>query len=227
MLAISGPFRQEKMRENISYVLGGNVVILENPVSGIMKEIKEIIDIGRRLDELTYEVYSSFAKREDFAPPLVALWTGMAEWKKSHIKHWKKISKSFVYKNILKKKPADLALIIKQLKNIQAELVEFLRRLRKKKVSQNEAVSQTVLNEFCLISDIFLEIFYTYGQTLEDRSVNMVEDCQAHLVEMAGVLKPYLRLNPLYSALAKSVAEMQGKHDYLVHHYGKKRKVAS
>jgi len=189
-----------------------------------MKEIKEIIEIGRKLDELTYEVYSHFAKRDDFDPQLVALWIKMAEWKKSHIKHWKKISKSFVYKNILKRKPAELAVVIKQLKNIQAELVEFLRRLRKKKVPQTEAVSQTVLNEFCLISDIFIEIFYSYSKTIDDPSVNMVEDCRANLTNMTKTLQPYLRLNPLYSALKKSMGEIEHTHDVLVHTFNQKKK---
>ncbi len=188
-----------------------------------MKEIKEIIEIGRKLDELTYEVYSHFAKRDDFDPELVALWIKMAEWKKSHIKHWKKISKTFVYKNILKRKPAELAIVIKQLKNIQAELVEFLRRLRKKKVPQSEAVSQTVLNEFCLISDIFIEIFYSYSKTLDDPSVNMVGECRENLSNMTKTLQPYLRLNPLYSALKKSMGEIEHTHDVLVHTFTKKK----
>jgi len=47
-----------------------------------MKEIKEIIDLGRRLDELTFEVYSQFAKRDTFDPALIALWSDMAQWKK-------------------------------------------------------------------------------------------------------------------------------------------------
>jgi hypothetical protein len=63
-----------------------------------MKEIKEIIDMGRRLDELTCEVYGQFAKRDDFDPALIALWKDMAEWKKDHLKHWKKISKSLYIK---------------------------------------------------------------------------------------------------------------------------------
>lgn len=191
-----------------------------------MNEIPEIIEIGKRLDELTCEVYSHFAKREDFDPSVVALWTNMAEWKKGHAKHWRKISKTLVYKNILKRKPAELVTIIKQLKNIQAELVEFLRRLRKKKVSQGEAVSQTVLNEFWLISDIFIEIFYLYGQSLEERTVSMVDECQTNLVTMAKTLRPYLKLNPLYSALMKSIGEINETHDFLVYHYGKKRKTA-
>ena len=191
-----------------------------------MKEIKEIIEIGKKLDELTYEVYSHFAKRDDFDPELVALWTRMADWKKSHIKHWKRISKTFVYKNVFKRKPAELITIIKQLKNIQAELVEFLRRLRKKKISQSEAVSQTVLNEFCLISDIFLEIFYVYSKTIEDPSANIVEDCRTNLASMTETLRPYLKLNPLFSALKKSMGEIEDTHDFLVHHYGKKKKAA-
>jgi len=191
-----------------------------------MKEIKEIIEIGKKLDELTCEVYSNFAKRDDFDPQLVAMWARMAEWKKIHIKHWKKISKTFVYKNILKRKPADLVTIVKQLKNIQAELVEFLRRLRKKRVSQQEAVSQTVLNEFCLISDIFLEIFYSYGRTLEDPSADVVTDCKVHMEYMARTLQPYLRLNPLFSALRKSMGDMEHTHNFLVLHYGRKKKAA-
>ncbi len=192
-----------------------------------MKEIKEIIEIGRKLDELTCEVYSNFAKREDFDPRLVALWTRMAEWKKGHVRHWKKISKTFVYKNILKRKPADLAIVVKQLKNIQAELVEFLRRLRKKKVSQSEAVSQTVLNEFCLISDIFLEIFYSYGKQLEDPSADIVSECRSQMMYMAETLQPYLKLNPLFSALRKSMKDIDLTHEYLVVHFGKKKKAAS
>lgn len=192
-----------------------------------MKEIKEIIEIGKKLDELTCEVYSHFSKREDFDPGLVEMWTSLAEWKKGHAKHWRKISKSFVYKNILKRKPADLITIIKQLKNIQAELVEFLRRLRKKKVSQREAVSQTVLNEFCLISDIFIEIFYSYGQSLEERSAGIVDECQAQLDTMAKTLRPYLKLNPLYSALMKSMGEISDTYDFLVQYYGKKKKATS
>jgi hypothetical protein len=195
-------------------------------MSDQMKEIKEIIEIGKKLDELSYEVYSNFAKRDDFDPRLVAMWARMAEWKKNHIKHWKKISKSFVYKNILKRKPAELATIVKQLKNIQAELVEFLRRLRKKKVSQSEAVSQTVLNEFCLISDIFLEIFYSYSKTLEGPSTDIVVDCRSHMVHMAETLQPYLKLNPLFSALKKSMGDMERTHNFLVLNFGKKRKAA-
>jgi len=191
-----------------------------------MKEIKEIIELGKKLDELTCEVYSHFAKREDFDPKLVAMWARMAEWKKSHIKHWKKISKTFVYKNILKRKSTELETIVKQLKNIQAELVEFLRRLRKKKVSQSEAVSQTVLNEFCLISDIFLEIFYSYGKTLEAPSVDIVVDCRSHLMNMTETLQPYLRLNPLFSALKKSMGDIEHTHNFLVLNFGKKRKAA-
>jgi hypothetical protein len=192
-----------------------------------MKEIKEIIDMGRRLDELTYEVYSQFAKREDFDPTLVALWSDMAEWKKIHLKHWKKISRSFVYQNMFNKTTEDLKTIIKQMKNIQSELVEFLRRLRKKTITQNEAVSQTILNEFCMISDIFLEIFYTYGETLEDKPTGFVQECGAHLERMASALRPYMRLNPLYAVLLKSMVEFNQKYDFLESTYGKKRKVAS
>jgi hypothetical protein len=191
-----------------------------------MKEIREIIDMGRRLDELTCEVYTQFAKRPDFDPSLIALWKDMAEWKREHLKHWKKISKSFVYQNIFSKTPEDLKTIVKQMKNIQSELVEFLRRLRKKTITQNEAVSQTILNEFCMISDIFLEIFYTYGETLEDRSAGFVQECGAHLVRMADTLKPYMRLNPLYAVLLKSMVEFNQKYDILESTYGKKRKAA-
>ena len=191
-----------------------------------MKEIKEIIDMGRRLDELTCEVYGQFAKRDDFDPALVALWKDMAEWKKDHLKHWKKISKSFAYKNMLNKTNEDLKTIVKQLKNIQSELVEFLRRLRKKTITQNEAVSQTILNEFCMISDIFLEIFYTYGETLEDTSASFVQECGARLERMADTLKPYMRLNPLYAVLLKSIVEFKYKYDFLERTYGKKRKAA-
>jgi len=191
-----------------------------------MKEIKEIIDLGRRLDELTCEVYGQFAKRDDFDPGLIALWRDMAEWKKDHLKHWKKISKSFVYKNMLNKTPDDLKTIVKQLKNIQSELVEFLRRLRKKTITQNEAVSQTILNEFCMISDIFLEIFYTYGETLDDKSANFVQECGSRLERMADTLKPYMRLNPLYAVLLKSMVEFKYKYDFLDRTYGKKRKAA-
>ncbi len=191
-----------------------------------MNEIHEIIEIGKRLDELTYEVYSHFARRTDFDPALVELWINMAEWKKGHAKHWRKISKNLVYRNVLKRKPAELVTIIKQLKNIQAELVEFLRRLRKKKVSQGEAVSQTVLNEFWLVSDIFIEIFYLYGQSLEEKSVSMVDECRDNLAAMAKTLRPYLKLNPLYSALMKSIGEINETHDLLLHQHGKKRKTA-
>jgi hypothetical protein len=191
-----------------------------------VKEIKEIIDMGRRLDELTYEVYSQFSKRDDFAPALIALWSDMAEWKKDHLKHWRKISKSFVYQNIFNKTDEDLRTIIKQMKNIQSELVEFIRRLRKKTITQNEAVSQTILNEFCMISDIFLEIFYTYGETLEDRSTGFVQECGAHLERMADTLKPYMRLNPLYAVLLKSMVEFKYKYDFLENMHGKKRKAA-
>jgi hypothetical protein len=192
-----------------------------------MKEIKEIIDMGRRLDELTCEVYGQFAKRDDFDPALVALWSDMAEWKKIHLKHWKKISRSFVYQNMFGKTTEDLKTIIKQMKNIQSELVEFLRRLRKKTITQNEAVSQTILNEFCMISDIFLEIFYTYGETLEDKPSGFVQECGAHLERMAKALRPYMRLNPLYAVLLKSMVEFNQKYDFLESTYGKKRKVAS
>ena len=191
-----------------------------------MKEIKEIMDMGRRLDELAYETYSLFAKREDFDRPLVSLWAEMAEWKKSHLKHWKRISKSFVYKNLFNRSTDDLRMIIKQLKNIQAEHVEFMRRLRKKKIGQDEAISQTILNEFCLITDIFLEIFYTYDESVQDRTSSCVEECEAHLVKMANILKPYLKLNPLYAVLLRSIVELKHKYDFLLTTYGKMKKAA-
>jgi gas vesicle protein len=193
---------------------------------GKVKEIKEIIDMGRRLDELAFDTYSLFAKRDDFDKGLVNFWTEMAEWKKNHLKHWKKISKSFVYRNFFNRSGDDLKMIIKQLKNIQAEQVEFMRRLRKKKVSQDEAISQTILNEFCLITDIFLEIFYVYDETIEDRSTSFVEECEAHLVKMANTLKPYLRLNPLYAVLLRSIVDLKHKYDYLLSTYRKMKKAA-
>jgi hypothetical protein len=191
-----------------------------------MKEIKEIIEMGRRLDELTCEVYTQFAKRDDFDPALIGLWKEMAEWKKGHLKHWKKIAKSFAYRNMFNRSDEELKTIIKQMKNIQSELVEFLRRLRKKTITQNEAVSQTILNEFCMISDIFLEIFYTYGETLENGPSGFIKECGNHLMRMADVLKPYMRLNPLYAVLLKSLVEFRHKYDFLETTYGKKRKAA-
>jgi hypothetical protein len=191
-----------------------------------MKEIKEIIDMGRRLDELAYETYTIFSKREDFSRGLVAFWTDMAEWKKNHLKHWKKVSRTFVYKNLFNRKPEDLKVIIKQLKNIQSEHVEFMRRLRKKRISQEEAISQTILNEFCLITDIFLEIFYSYDETLQDRTTSFVEDCESHLVKMANTLKPYLRLNPLYAVLLRSIVDLKHKYDFLLSTSGKVKKAA-
>jgi hypothetical protein len=191
-----------------------------------MKEIKEIIDMGRRLDELAFETYSLFTKREDFDKVLVSFWTEMAEWKKNHLKHWKKISTSFVYRNFFNRSADDLKMIIKQLKNIQAEQVEFMRRLRKKKVGQDEAISQTILNEFCLITDVFLEIFYVYDETIEDRSISFVEECESHLVKMANTLKPYLRLNPLYAVLLRSIVDLKHKYDYLLSTYRKMKKAA-
>ncbi len=191
-----------------------------------MKEIKEIIDLGRRLDELAFETYTLFSKREDFDRPLVVFWTGMAEWKKNHLKHWKKVARTFVYKNLFNREPEDLKVIIKQLKNIQSEHVEFMRRLRKKRISQDEAISQTILNEFCLITDIFLEIFYTYDETLQDRSSSFVEDCETHLVKMANALKPYLKLNPLYAVLLRSIVDLKHKYDFLLATFGKLKKAA-
>lgn len=191
-----------------------------------MKEVKEIIDMGRRLDELSYEVYGHFAKREDFDRKLVALWAEMAAWKRGHAKHWKRIAKSFEYRNLFGRSAEDLSTVVRQMKNVQAELVEFLRRMKKKRVSQEEAISQTILNEFCLVSDIFLEIFYTYGETAEGSPENFVEECESHLVKMANTLKPYLRLNPLYAALLKSMVEIKHKYDFLLATYGKVRKAA-
>ena len=191
-----------------------------------MKEIKEIIDLGRRLDELAFETYTLFSKREDFDRPLVAFWMGMAEWKKNHLRHWKKVARTFVYKNLFNREPDDLKVIIKQLKNIQSEHVEFMRRLRKKRISQDEAISQTILNEFCLITDIFLEIFYTYDETLHDRSSSFVEDCETHLVKMANALKPYLKLNPLYAVLLRSIVDLKHKYDFLLTTFGKLKKAA-
>lgn len=190
------------------------------------KELKEIIDLGRRLDELSHETYTVFSKREDFDPELVSLWAAMAEWKKNHLKHWKRIAKTYVYKNLFKRSADDLKTIIKQLKNIQAEHVEFMRRLRKKRISQEEAISQTILNEFCLVTDIFLEIFYTYDEMLQDRSCSFVEDCETHLVRMANVLRPYLKLNPLYAVLLRSIVEMKGKYDFLLSSIGRVKKAA-
>ena len=191
-----------------------------------MKEIKEIIDLGRRLDELAFETYTLFSKRDDFDRPLVYFWTDMAEWKKNHLKHWKKVGRTFVYRNLFNRKPEDLKVIIKQLKNIQSEHVEFMRRLRKKRISQEEAISQTILNEFCLITDIFLEIFYTYDEVLQDRTSSFVEDCETHLVKMANTLKPYLRLNPLYAVLLRSIVDLKHKYDFLLTSFGKMKKAA-
>jgi hypothetical protein len=182
--------------------------------------------MGRRLDELAYETYTIFSKREDFDRGLVAFWGDMAEWKKNHLRHWKKVSRTFVYRNLFNRSPEDLKVIIKQLKNIQSEHVEFMRRLRKKRISQEEAISQTILNEFCLITDIFLEIFYTYDETLQDRTSSFVEDCESHLVKMANTLKPYLRLNPLYAVLLRSIVDLKHKYDFLLTSFGKMKKAA-
>ncbi len=191
------------------------------------KEIKEIINLGKRLDELSFETYSLFLKRDDFDQPLLSFWTEMAEWKKNHLKHWKRISRSFVYRNLFGRSAEDLKTIIKQLKNIQTEQVEFMRRLRKKRISQDEAISQTILNEFCLITDIFLEIFYTYDEMLHDRSeCCFVEECESHLVKMANTLKPYLRLNPLYAVLLRSIVDLKHKYDLLLTKYAKMKKAA-
>lgn len=190
------------------------------------KEIREIIELGRRLDELSYETYSLFATREDFDKVLVSFWAEMADWKKNHIKHWKKIGKSFVYKNYFNRTTEDLRVIIKQLKNIQSEQVEFMRRLRKKKISQSEAISQTILNEFCLVTDIFLEIFYTYDELVRERTVCFVEECESHLVKMANTLKPYLKLNPLYAVLLRSIVDLKHKYDFLLTSFGRVKKEA-
>jgi len=191
-----------------------------------MKEIKEIIDMGKRLDELAYETYSLFAKRDDFDPSLVSFWADMAEWKKNHLKHWKKISKSYVYKNLFNRSAADLKAIIKQLKNIQAEHVEFMRRLRKKRISQDEAITQTILNEFCLVTDVYLEIFYSYDETAKELTSSCVEECESNLVKMANTLKPYLRLNPLYAVLLRSIVDLKHKYDFLLTRYGKMKRKA-
>ncbi len=190
------------------------------------KEIREIIELGRRLDELSYETYNLFAAREDFDKVLVSFWAEMSDWKKSHLKHWKKISKSFVYRNFFNRTTEDLKVIIKQLKNIQAEQVEFMRRLRKKKISQSEAISQTILNEFCLVTDIFLEIFYTCDELFQDRTVCFVEECESHLVKMANTLKPYLKLNPLYAVLLRSIVDLKHKYDFLLTSFGRVKKEA-
>jgi hypothetical protein len=192
----------------------------------VTKEIREIIDLGRRLDELSYETYSLFATRQDFDKVLVSFWAEMSDWKKSHLKHWKKISKSFVYKNFFNRTTDDLKMIIKQLKNIQSEQVEFMRRLRKKKISQSEAISQTILNEFCLVTDIFLEIFYTYDELFQDRTICFVEECESHLVKMANTLKPYLKLNPLYAVLLRSIVDLKHKYDFLLSSFGRVKKEA-
>jgi hypothetical protein len=191
-----------------------------------MKDIKEIISMGKRLDELTFETYSLFSRRDDFDKNLIAFWSDMAEWKKNHLKHWKKISRSFSYRNMFNRTSGDLKEIIIQMKSIQAEHVEFLRRLRKKKISQNEAISQTILNEFYLVSDILLEIFYTYDETVKDQSISCVEECESHLIKMANTLKPYLKLNPLYAVLLKSIIELKHKYDFLLSTFGKMKKAA-
>lgn len=182
--------------------------------------------MGRRLDELSYETYSLFAAREDFDKNLVSFWSEMADWKKSHLRHWKKIGRSFVYRNLFDRTTEDLKVIIKQLKNIQSEQIEFMRRLRKKKISQSEAISQTILNEFCLVTDIFLEIFYTYDEANKDRAFCFVEECESHLVKMANTLKPYLKLNPLYAVLLRSIVDLKHKYDFLLTSFGRVKKAA-
>ncbi len=190
------------------------------------KEIKEIIQLGMKLDELSGETYALFAKREDFDKKLVNFWADMAEMKKRHAKYWKKMLKLIVYRNMFNRNASDLKIIIKQLKSIQVEIVEFLRRLRKKKVSQDEAIAQTILSELCLVSDIFLELFYTYDETSGDCSISCVEECETHLVRMANTLKPYLKLNPLYAVLLKSIVELNQKYDFLLSTYKSMKKVA-
>ncbi len=133
-----------------------------------MKEIKEIIDMGRRLDELAFETYGLFAKREDFDPALVVFWSEMAEWKKTH----------------------------------------------------------TILNEFCLVTDIYLEIFYSYDESAKDVSTSCVEECESNLVKMANTLKPYLRLNPLYAVLLRSIVDLKHKYDFLLSRHGRIKKQA-
>lgn len=182
--------------------------------------------MGRRLDELAFETYGLFAKREDFDPALVVFWSDMAEWKKNHLKHWKKIGKSYVYRNLFDRTANDLKSIIKQLKNIQAEHVEFMRRLRKKRISQDEAITQTILNEFCLVTDIYLEIFYSYDESAKDVSTSCVEECESNLVKMANTLKPYLRLNPLYAVLLRSIVDLKHKYDFLLSRHGRIKKQA-
>ncbi len=54
-----------------------------------------------------------------------------------------------------------------------------------------------------------------------------VQECGAHLERMANALRPYMRLNPLYAVLLKSMVEFNQKYDFLESTYGKKRKVAS
>lgn len=192
----------------------------------MQKEIREILNLGRKLDELSYETYSLFARRDDFNRRLTTFWGEMAEWKKNHVKHWKKMSKSVAYKNIFHRTPQDHKQIVKQLKSMQTEHVEFLRRLRKRKVTQEEAISQTILNEFCLISDIFLELSYTYDESLPYESKSSVENCEAHLVKMANTLKPYLKFNPLYAVLLKSIVDLKHKYDFLLTTFGRVKKAA-
>jgi hypothetical protein len=191
-----------------------------------MKEMKEILDLGRRLDELSYETYSLFSERSDFDKGLISFWADMAAWKKEHLKHWKKITKTYVYRNLFNRTQDDLRVIIKQLKNIQAEQVEFMRRLRKKRISQDEAISQTILNEFCLVTDIFLEIFFAYDEAGQDHTVCFVETCETHLVKMANTLKPYLKLNPLYAVLLRSIVDLKHKYDFLLTTFKKVKKAA-
>jgi hypothetical protein len=178
------------------------------------KEIKEIIALGRKLDDLMFETYSLFAQRKDFDVRLTSFWQDMADWKKDHVKHWKKISKAYVFKNIFHRDKDDLRLIIKQLKSI------------KKRITQQDAVSQTILSEFCLVSDIFLEIFYTYDETVKDKESSCVEECETHLVRMANTLKPYLKSNPLYAVLLKSLVDLKHKYDFLLTTFGKVKKAA-
>lgn len=190
------------------------------------KEIREILSLGMKLDELSYETYTLFSKQEEFDRGLIHFWADMAEWKKSHLKYWKQISKTFVYKNLFGRPPQELKDIVKQLKSIQTEIVEFMRRLKKKKITQDEAISQTILNEFCLVSDIFLEIFFSYDESVKDTPTHCVDECEVHFIKMANTLKPYLKFNPLFAVLLKSIVEMKGKYDFLLRSQGKVKKAA-
>jgi hypothetical protein len=99
-----------------------------------------------------------------------------------------------------------------------------MRRLRKKRISQDEAITQTILNEFCLVTDIYLEIFYSYDETVKEQASSCVEECESNLVKMANTLKPYLRLNPLYAVLLRSIVDLKYKYDLLLSNFGAIRK---